>query len=162
MRQIIYTTRNSGLFYLWDDYYIPAYMAEITGILWDNQSMVGRCQYCGHDYTGEECPGCAARRKEKIAVTGEAIVDIRAWAHPENAWVMSLPRHLELHYTKCGRVDVFDNWDWRIIFTDCETVDKQVVNPNSLSEDSPIEFALKFKTNVLIQYENPKWEQKPA
>ena len=154
----LYTTRHSGLFFYFDAGYYSAEIAEITAIDWNNQSTVDRCQYCGHDYTGEECPGCAARRKDKVLPTGVAKVCLRGYAHPHNAWMMSLPRHIELHYARCGRMDDYDNWDWCICFEDCETLDKQVINPNSFGNDEPVMFSVKFQANTLIQYENPRRE----
>jgi hypothetical protein len=130
-------------------------------INWDGRVETGRCQYCGHDYKGEECPGCAARRRERVVVTGVATAKVRALANPNNAWLMSLPRLVEIHYLECGAPDIYSNWDMVIQFQDCETVSKEIINPSSISEDEMTWFAVRFKGNVVIQWSNPAYESRP-
>lgn len=148
-----YTTRNSSIWYLQDARFYYAPTAKIFNLEWDTQGTIGRCQYCGHDYAGEECPGCASRRKVGETITGIVIATLQAFANPENSWVMALPRKIQIHYLECGRSDIYNNWDWMIDLSDCETISKQIINPSSNRNDEIILFDVKFKGTAIIRYQ---------
>jgi hypothetical protein len=148
------------LFYCQDGRNLLATMAEIKNILWDGMVESSCCQYCGHNYEGMECPGCAARRREKVVTTGVATFDLFGYCHPDNAWIMALPRRIEIHYIECGRVDDYDNWEMRIIFEGCEAIMKRVDDPSSMGPpERAVMFFVRGKGNVLIEYRNTKGKE---
>lgn len=39
---------------------------------------------------------------------------------PHSAWLLTPPVTIEIHFTDCGRTDVYNNWTWKIVLTNCK------------------------------------------